>query len=135
MRHMKWMRMVLLGSLLATAPGCLFRAHGSYGASYYVESEPPPPRRVVVVQRPGQVWIDGYWRWNGSWLWIDGSYESDRRDDVYIQGRWVQHGQRWKWNPGRWRSAQAHERNEERRQIHQERKEDHEKRNDRRHKD
>ena len=99
-------RTMFLSSLFGFAPGCLWHARGSFGA-YYVDREPPPPRDAVIAQRPGHVWIEGYWRWtNGDWAWIDGCYETERQGNVYVQGRWVQHGQRWQWNPGRWRTVQ-----------------------------
>ncbi len=64
---------------------------------------PPPPRRVVVVQRPGYIWVDGYYRWNGNrYVWRDGYYERQRANHVYRPGRWERRGNGHVWVEGRW---------------------------------
>src|SRR5215208_7157081 len=74
-------RINLLGSLglAALLAGCM--VHGSGGAYVSgpsvavveVESEPPPPRVVRYESRPGFLWIEGRWNWNGGqWVWMDG---------------------------------------------------------------
>ncbi len=93
----------LLVGVLTTTSGCLVGVRGGATVAYDVDAEPPPPRRIVVEDRPGYVWIDGYWYWNGGqWVWSDGRYEPRRDGYVYIQGNWGYQGGRHHWTPGHW---------------------------------
>jgi hypothetical protein len=61
------------------------------------EERPPPPER-------GQVWIRGYWGWDGTQhVWAPGHWEAGRPGWVWAPGRWERHGHHWRWQPGRWR--------------------------------
>lgn len=65
---------------------------------------PPPPRVVAPPPpRPGWVWVDGYWRWNGHrHVWVDGRWIHARHGYRYIPPHWVQVGPRWHFVPGGW---------------------------------
>ena len=100
MRKSKLLAGLLSLGLLIGAGGCIVRTHGYYRASV----APPPPRHVVVSYRPGHVWVDGYWRWNGySHVWVDGYYVAERPGYVYTQGYWHNSGRDYVYRPGAWR--------------------------------
>jgi hypothetical protein len=66
---------------------------------------PPPPRRVVVV-RPGHIWIEGRYHWNGNrYVWHDGYYERERSGYHYTPGRWQRQGRGHVWVEGTWRAG------------------------------
>ena len=93
----------------AASSGCVVRAHGRVRAPVaYVEvqEEPPPPRVVVVDTRPGMIWVEGRWVRHGNrWQWRDGYYERERSGYVWEQGRWERRGRGHVWVEGRWRSG------------------------------
>ena len=95
---------------MALGAGCVVRAHGHVSApvAYVeVEEEPPPPRVVVVpASRPGFLWIQGRWEYNGGrYVWRDGYWERERAGYVWEQGRWDRRGRGHVWVEGRWRSG------------------------------
>jgi hypothetical protein len=109
---------VLGGSLAA----CTVRGSGHLRTTgvVYVEEAPPPPRRVVVVQRPGYVWIEGRWAYNGGrWAWNDGYYQRARADHHWVDGRWERRGRGHVWVDGRWEArGRARGQNRPRHQDH-----------------
>ncbi len=97
---------------MALGTGCVVRAHGHVAAPVaYVEvqEEPPPPRVVVVpAARPGYIWVEGRWTWNGRrYDWRDGYWERERVGHVWEQGRWERRGRGHVWVEGRWRAGGA----------------------------
>jgi hypothetical protein len=99
---------VFLGvALLAgVSSGCVIRGRThAYGTvAYSHHSAPPAPRYHYVEARPGWVWIDGYWAWNGyDWAWNDGYWERHRPGYAYVQGTWYSSGGRHHWRPGHWK--------------------------------
>jgi hypothetical protein len=68
----------------------------------------PPP---AVVERPGpppehgQVWIAGYYRYEGDhYLWVPGHWEHPpRRHAVWVPHRWEHHHGEWILIEGHWR--------------------------------
>src|SRR5687768_15489979 len=97
----------IVASLAAT--GCVVRAHGRVHApvAYVeVEEEPPPPRTVIVDVRPGFVWVQGRWVRHGNrWSWNDGHWERERAGHVWEQGRWERRGRGHVWVEGNWRAG------------------------------
>ena len=93
------------------ATGCV--VHGSAGvrvapAVVEVDSEPPPPRYEEVVVRPGFVWIQGRWNYEGGrWVWMNGRYERERAGYAWAPGRWEMRGNRHVWVEGEWRAGAA----------------------------
>jgi hypothetical protein len=66
-----------------------------------------PPARVVEVRpvvRPGYVWQDGYYRWNGHrYLWIGGrSVRAPYARAAWSSGRWERGHRGYYWVPGHW---------------------------------
>lgn len=67
---------------------------------------PPPPRYERPMRAgPGQVWIAGYWTWNGTQhVWTPGHVEAaPRRGARWSQPRWMRRGRAWVFTPGAWR--------------------------------
>lgn len=108
------MKSTTLASLLLAATmalpsvGCVVqgRAHAHVVAPVAVvevEEEPPPPRTVVVETRPGFIWIEGRWVRHGNrWVWNDGRWERERVGYRWEQGRWERRGRGHVWVEGRW---------------------------------
>src|SRR5690349_1412848 len=84
--------------LVGTLGACVVRGHaraGFYapGPVVVVEEPPPPPPRRTVVFRPGYIWIEGRYHYNGGrYVWHDGYYERERSGHVYRPGRWQRQG-------------------------------------------
>ena len=93
-----------LGLPVPVAGGCVVRTQ----AAVVVDSPPPPPRRTRVEVRPGFVWVEGTWAYQGNqWVWRDGYWERERAGYVYVQGRWSKRGGRWHWVEPRWDRGHA----------------------------
>jgi hypothetical protein len=92
----------ILASFLTTTAAC-----ASPRGRMYVRSAPPAPLVEVraVVPRPGYVWVDGYYRWNGrGYVWMPGRWTAPpRARAVWVPGRWVQNRHGWHYIEGRWR--------------------------------
>jgi hypothetical protein len=106
MRYTKLIPLLALTLLVGAASGCVVhgrtRAYGTVG--YSVHTAPPAPRYVYVDPRPGWLWIDGYWAWDGyQYVWMDGYWERERPGYYYVQGSWHTHSGRHTWNPGYWK--------------------------------
>lgn len=122
--------LALVSLLALPSVGCVVRGSGhayvrAPVAVVEIEQEPPPPRVVVVDTRPGFIWVQGRWQYNGGrWHWHDGHYERERAGYAWQQGRWERRGRGHVWVEGRWsaggratpaRVERRHERREERR--------------------
>jgi hypothetical protein len=60
-----------------------------------VEEVPPP--------RPGHVWVQGFWRWNGNRHdWVRGHWMPERVGYRYVQPRWDRVGAEWHFTAGFW---------------------------------
>ena len=67
---------------------------------------PPPPQVEVVTVAPGPayVWAPGYWSWNGSWVWIRGSWViRPHYGAIWVGPHWIRHGHGYVWVRGHWR--------------------------------
>lgn len=99
-------KLLLAVLLVGTASACSStyrtRPYG-YGYARVVYEAPPAPHDYYYEDRPGYVYVQGRWVWDGGdWRWIDGRYVRARRGYVYHQGYWDQDGGRYVWRPGRW---------------------------------
>jgi hypothetical protein len=93
-------RTAVLALALSLTPSLAFARHGHSGPR-----EPPPAPRAeeVVVNKPGFVWIGGYYEWRrGEWNWIRGHAEPMRKGRTWQDGKWVRHDDHYDWKPGRW---------------------------------
>jgi hypothetical protein len=105
MRTKKLLVAALAAFLGASAlGGCVVRGTGYTYAR--VRVAPPPPRHVVVETRPGWVYVDGYWDWNGyEYVWRDGYWERDRPGYVYVRGYWSNDRGNHRYHRHTWRRA------------------------------
>jgi WXXGXW repeat (2 copies) len=70
--------------------------------------QPPPPISEIKPRHTGgQIWIPGYWNWNGrTFIWQAGHFDHERRGQVYVPAAWESVGQGWALIPGHWVNAQ-----------------------------
>lgn len=130
---------------LLLASGFAVAGAGCYGtlsyrtpmptAEVYVETEPPAPRVEYYDPRPGYVFIQGRWNWNGGqWVWMGGHWERERVGYYWEPGRWDHRGGRYVWVDGRWNSgggpARVERREEHREEVRDHREERREERRD-----
>ena len=56
-------------------------------SSFRAASEPPPPLRDDgergAKPDPDAVWVSGYWEWEGSWVWVPGSWKKPEPGHVW----------------------------------------------------
>jgi hypothetical protein len=104
------MRREILGVVLSTAlMACgsvaappASAAHVSVGVG--VNFGPPAPiYEAVPAPRPGWVWVNGYWKWNGHrYVWRSGYWVRARPGYRYYPGSWVHEGPVWRFHVGYW---------------------------------
>jgi hypothetical protein len=97
-------KLVLAIGLAGAVAGCAGSAtYSSRGGYVAVRSAPPAPVEVYYEDRPGYVWLEGRWVWDGyDWRWREGRYVRARPGFVYHQGYWDLRGSSWVWIDGRW---------------------------------
>ena len=69
----------------------------------FVPGPPPPPQIEAVVAPPfvGAVWVGGFWRWDGRWVWAAGRWAAGPwRGALWVSGRWARHPGGWAWIGG-----------------------------------
>lgn len=91
---------------VAGCSGSIRSSGGGVYASTSVVYDPPPAPRVVITPapRPGFVYIQGRWVNNGNrWVWRDGYWERERVGYHYAPGRWTRRpAGGYIWVDGRW---------------------------------
>ncbi|MCS6914109.1 MAG: hypothetical protein NZ890_12820 [Myxococcota bacterium] len=110
------MKRFLVALCVAATGGCyadyVMTSGGGY-VSATIPVGPPPPISVSVAPPPpryepvlhcgyGQVYIPGYWDWNGGWYWVRGHCQAvmagysyvppSYSGGVYIRGYWAPQG-------------------------------------------
>jgi hypothetical protein len=72
-----------------------------------VTTAPPPPPAEVQGTPPaaGNVWVPGYWHWNGHrHQWVRGHWVAPPQTGmVWVPAKWENRGGRWFFRDGRWR--------------------------------
>jgi len=65
---------------------------------------PPPPRAERIREgRPGYIWVQGFWFWDGRHhRWAKGHWEQERPGHRWVGARWDNRGGRHHYEPGRW---------------------------------
>jgi len=104
MKTKHWMLMAITGLVLTLAPSCV--VYRDRPEAVVVQEAPPPPQAEVVPVSPGPdyVWIDGYWAWNGRWVWTPGRWKiRPHLRAVWAPGHWIHGRHGWVWAPGHWR--------------------------------
>jgi hypothetical protein len=80
---------------------------GPQEPEYVMVSEAPPP--VVVELRPpapsdSYIWIDGYWNWNGRYVWERGHWSVPPRERAaWVAPHYESHAQGYRYAPGHWK--------------------------------
>ena len=111
-------RLVALASLVvvtALASGCVVEPARPVvvergpvyapGPAYEVVAPQPPPPMFVenVAPRPGYIWANGYWRWDGRrYIAARGHWEPMRAGYRYVHPHWEQRRDGWHWRAGVW---------------------------------
>ncbi|HVN35894.1 MAG TPA: YXWGXW repeat-containing protein [Casimicrobiaceae bacterium] len=65
---------------------------------------PPPPRyEVVPAPRPGYVWGQGYWGWDGhKHVWHSGHWMKEHHGEHWVAENWEHRGDHWYFHGGHW---------------------------------
>ena len=65
---------------------------------------PPAPRyEVVPAPRPGYVWRQGYWGWEGNkHVWHNGDWMKEHQGERWTADRWEHRGDHWYFHEGHW---------------------------------
>jgi len=75
------------------------------GYQYYPRHAPPPQPRYEQrpPARPGQVWVPGHWRADGSrYAWAGGYWVHARPGYRYVPDNWARGPHGWVLRPGYW---------------------------------
>jgi len=81
----------------------------------YVEVGVAPPP-LIVEQRPLppsalHIWIDGYWHWNGRYVWERGHWGVPPRGHAtWIAPRYERHDHGYRYAPGHWKTEKQEDR-------------------------
>jgi len=76
-----------------------------YGVGPVVEVAPPVPQVEVVGVPPisGQIWIGGFWGWEGGrHVWHAGHWDNPRPGYHWVPHTWVREGNGWRMHEGHW---------------------------------
>ncbi len=111
--------LALCTAILVISTGCATSAPRSNSSTAVVVQYQKSPSLVVIKKRPParraevrpfrptrrHVWVDGYWRWNGSrYTWAQGRWTVPPRGrTVWVRGFWQQQNGGWVFIAGRWR--------------------------------
>ncbi|MHA3735762.1 YXWGXW repeat-containing protein [Pseudomonas sp. Eth.TT006] len=97
----QWRKSLLLVPMtlaaLASAP--------VFAEQVVIVQQAPPPMRVEVMPgpRPGYVWDQGHWRWEGrGYVWLPGHWQPVRYGAHWKPGHWQARGPNWYWIEGHW---------------------------------
>jgi len=92
-------------ALLIAAPWSLAQSALDWSVTISSGMPPPPVMRYepVPVARPGQVWVQGYWDWNGGgYVWMPGHWVVARAGYMYVQPAWREGPHGWDLRRGGW---------------------------------
>jgi hypothetical protein len=114
-----WVSVVVAGLSLQ---GCFWGRGGAavyvgpQEPEYVIVREAPPP--IVVEQRPSppsgvHIWIDGYWNWNGRYVWERGRWAVPPHEHaVWVAPRNESHEKAYRYAPGHWKVVKHEDRRE-----------------------
>jgi len=96
---------------LVVAQGSVFAEPSiQWGVTISSGGAPPPAVRYEPIPPPraSQVWVRGYWAWDGNdYHWVPGRWERARVGYVYVQPEWVHHPEGWQFRQGGWHSGEG----------------------------
>lgn len=80
-------------------------ARSNVDVGIFIGSAPPPVRyESMPPPRAGNVWVPGYWNWNGRrHTWVNGHWERARPGYVYVNPSWQRTDRGWHLSHGEWR--------------------------------
>ena len=91
--------------LISTAAFAPVQAQAQGRTEVIVVRKAPPALRheAIPAARRGQVWVPGYWNWNGRrYTWQRGHFERVRAGYYYSQPEWRQDRNGWYFERGGW---------------------------------
>lgn len=100
-----------LAGLVLVASGCTERVvrertvvePAPIVAEVIAPQAPPPVMVEEVVERPGYVWIRGYWHWTGSrYVWRKGHWDRVRPGYHHVAAHYVRQADGWHFRAGIW---------------------------------
>lgn len=94
-------------SLVLSLAAPVSQAQSALDWSVTISSGMPPPPVMryepMPVARPGYVWVQGYWNWNGGgYVWVPGRWLVARAGYVYVQPAWREGPNGWDLRRGGW---------------------------------
>ena len=95
--------------LVATLCPAIAEPNIQWGITISSGGTPPPAVRYEPLPppRPSQVWVRGYWAWDGNdYRWVPGRWERARVGYVFVQPEWIQSPQGWQFQQGGWQDDQ-----------------------------
>jgi hypothetical protein len=111
--------------LIATQRPAIAEPTIQWGVTISSGGAPPPAVRYEPLPPPrqSQVWVRGYWAWDGNdYRWVPGRWERARIGYVYIQPEWIQSPEGWQFRQGGWQGgegrARDHDRDHDREDSH-----------------
>ena len=72
-----------------------------------IGAAPPPVKyEVMPAPRDGNLWVPGFWDWNGSkHTWVQGNWEKTRPGYVYVKPEWQKTNNGWHLAKGHWKNG------------------------------
>jgi hypothetical protein len=103
-----WIKLASAFALAATLSACIvtpIQPRPYYATDTVVTVAPPPPQVEYVPVAPvyGQVWLGGFWGWQGGrHYWNAGHWDAPRPGYRYVPHAWVREGNAWRLHQGHW---------------------------------
>ena len=90
-----------------TAPAPVVAGTVEVGTIPEVIVDTSPPTEIVesmtVSPGPEYVWMKGYWKWEGHWVWVSGHWHHRPHAHAeWTSGYWHERHGHWVWAEGRW---------------------------------
>ncbi|MCX7215808.1 MAG: YXWGXW repeat-containing protein [Burkholderiales bacterium] len=103
--------------LVATQCPAIAEPTIQWGVTISSGGTPPPAVRYEPLPPPrqSQVWVRGYWGWDGTdYRWVPGRWERARVGYVYVQPEWIQSPDGWQLRQGGWQGGEGRNRDHDR---------------------
>jgi hypothetical protein len=112
----KYLFVAILGSMMVQLQAYA-DPNIQWGITISSGSTPPPAVRYEPLPPPrqSQVWVRGYWAWDGNdYRWVPGRWERARVGYVYVQPEWTQSPEGWQFRQGGWQGGEGRTRDHDR---------------------
>ncbi len=107
--------------LIATQRPAIAKPTIQWGVTISSGGAPPPAVRYEPLPPPrqSQVWVRGYWAWDGNdYRWVPGRWERARVGYVYVQPEWIHSPEGWQFRQGGWQGGEGRRRDRDREDSH-----------------